>query len=89
MNKSESIVVLNKLFRLAYDYNYSKNKQFIVELQDLDNLLTEMALHSNNKNTNFVHHICSNLVMACFDECENLRTSINRTRKVVLENGYY
>lgn len=89
MNKSESIVVLNKLFRLAYAYSDSKDKQFVVELQNLDNLLTDIVLHSNNKNTNFVHHICSNLVMACFDECENLRASINRTRKVVLENGYY
>ena len=89
MNKSESIAVLNKAFRLAYAYSDSKDKQFIVELQNLDNLLTEMVLHSNNKNTNFVHHICSSLTMACFDECENLYASIKRTRKVVLENGYY
>ena len=89
MNKSESIAVLNKAFRLAYAYCDSKDKQFIIELQNLDNLLTDMALQSNNKNTKFVHHICNNLTMACFDECENLYASIKRTRKVVLENGYY
>lgn len=89
MNKSESIAVLNKAFRLAYAYSDSKDKQFIVELQNLDNLLTDMVLHSNNENTNFVHNICNNLTMACFDECENLYSSIKRTHKVVLENGYY
>lgn len=89
MNKAESIIVLNKAFRLAYAYSDSRDKQFIVELQNLDNLLTDMVLHSNNKNTNFVHHICSSLTMARFDECENLYSSIKRTRKVVLENGYY
>ena len=79
MNKSESIVMLNKAFRLAYAYSDSKDKQFIVELQNLDNLLTDMVLHSNNKNTNFVHNICNNLTMACCDECENLYASIHRT----------